>query len=145
MNVPRTFSLSRCPSKLFPGLFLSSNQLLMTNLFFLLDVDECRTTCMKDTQQCINSQGSYNCKCKAGYEKKNGAADDECTKGKSLSFVGLLITLHPWRSNLYVVLTALKIKSKEAAYFWHISDINRRHRWLFMYGFGTFIDLIKEM
>ncbi|CAH3030823.1 unnamed protein product, partial [Porites evermanni] len=44
------------------------------------DVDECRTTCMKDTQQCINSQGSYNCKCKAGYEKKNGAADDECTK-----------------------------------------------------------------
>ena len=58
----------------------------MTNLFFPLDVDECRTTCMKDTQQCINSQGSYNCKCKAGYEKKNGAADDECTKGKSLSF-----------------------------------------------------------
>ena len=59
------------------------------------DVDECRTTCMKDTQQCINSQGSYNCKCKAGYEKKNGAADDECTKGKSLSFVGLLIKHHP--------------------------------------------------
>lgn len=67
----------------------------MTNLSFPSDVDECKTTCMKDTQQCINSQGSYNCKCKAGYEKKNGAADDECTKGKSLSFVGLLITLHP--------------------------------------------------
>ena len=117
----------------------------MASFFFASDVDECKTTCMKDTQQCINSQGSYNCKCKAGYEKKNGAADDECTKGNILSFVRLLITLHPWRSNLYVILTLLKNKFKEAAYFWHISDINRRLRWLFMNGFGTFRDVIKEM
>lgn len=86
--------LSQCP--LFPSYYSSfQDQLLMTNLLLPSDVDECKTTCMKDTQQCINSQGSYNCKCKAGYEKKNGSADDECVriKGKSLSFVGLRITL----------------------------------------------------
>ena len=109
----------------------------MTSFFFPLDVDECRTTCMKDTQQCINSQGSYNCKCKAGYEKKNGAADDECTKGKSLSFVGLTV-LVLWtyinenlikfyllptglkkdiKLNVLVVLTALKNESNKNSLF----------------------------
>ena len=92
----------------------------MTNLFFPLDVDECKTTCMKDTQQCINSQGSYNCKCKAGYEKKNGAADDECTKGKSLSFVGLTVLVLGTYINenlikFYLLPTGLKsIKTKRS-------------------------------
>ena len=37
-----------------------------------LDIDECKTTNCPYLSDCINTERSYRCQCKSGYEPKNG-------------------------------------------------------------------------
>ena len=63
----------------------------------ILDIDECsfyQNLC-GNNGECVNTLGSYSCKCKRGFEHKDG----ECTKGKPLIYYNkVFITFSPFTS-----------------------------------------------
>ena len=52
--------------------------IICTCIFALVDIDECsmNTTMCHDLAQCVNTNGSYTCKCMTGYE---GNGVDNCS------------------------------------------------------------------
>lgn len=57
-------------------LFHSLTHSLISLLFSFSDIDECVVSsvvpCDEDSERCVNSPGSYSCKCKAGYTRYRG-------------------------------------------------------------------------
>ena len=55
------------------------------------DDDECQTgqnTCIKENGECINTEGGYTCRCKSGYEERNGECEGKTYSGPKTPLVG---------------------------------------------------------